>query len=182
VALCRTYLDATGRVLHHNMDKDCSWRQTTGAGGGWWKPPCASSLVTVLPGCGASASGRRLPRRLTRQWLREHLRLSTPDTWYSRTPSSPAPELVDLFAPDDRGQRYVGSRRLCAADERAVRAGCRAPAQLPGIQSAIPEAGRMSRSWAAAGRRPTLTIAWPLSTIYPQCPHHVDRKAEIAEI
>jgi S-adenosylmethionine synthetase len=83
VALCQTYLDAIGHVLHHNLDKGLlvAGQTTPALGGGTVEAP-----MRLIVGDRATVEwqGQRFPvgaiaEATARQWLREHLRFVDPD-------------------------------------------------------------------------------------------------------
>jgi S-adenosylmethionine synthetase len=104
VTLSRAYIDACGRVLHHNIDKGLlvAGQSTPRPGGGSIDAPMrlifgdrATSLV----------NGRTIPvgdivETTARRWLREHLRFVDPDRHvvYQNEIRPGSPELVDIFA------------------------------------------------------------------------------------
>ena len=129
VALCRTYLEATGQVLHHNIDKGLlvAGQTSPALGGGTVAAP-----MRLIVGDRATVEwqGQRFPvgaiaETTARQWLREHLRFVDPDRHVvvenALQPGSP--ELVDLFARQMRGANdtsaAVGSAPLTET-ERCV--------------------------------------------------------------
>src|SRR5262245_15460811 len=83
VALCRTYLDATCQVLHHNIDKGLlvAGQTTPALGGGTVEAP-----MRLIVGDRATVEwqGQRFPvgevaEATARQWLQKHLRFVDPE-------------------------------------------------------------------------------------------------------
>lgn len=103
VALCREYLAAFGRVLHHNLDKGLlvAGRTEPRLGGGTVLEP-----MRLVFGDRATAEykGRRIEvgtiaTESARNWLRQHLRFVDPDQHivFQNELKAGSPELTDLF-------------------------------------------------------------------------------------
>jgi len=104
VALCRAYLEACGRVLHHNVDKGLlvAGQSTPKLGGGTIDAPMRlifSDRATT------QADGKRIPvgdiaEAAAKSWLRRHLRFVDPDRHvvYQNEIRPGSAELVDIFA------------------------------------------------------------------------------------
>jgi S-adenosylmethionine synthetase len=104
VALSRAYIDACGRVLHHNIDKGLlvAGQSAPLPGGGKILKP-----MRLIFGDRATASvnGRSIPvgqivEETAQTWLREHLRFVDPvkHAIYQNEIQPGSPELVDIFA------------------------------------------------------------------------------------
>jgi S-adenosylmethionine synthetase len=104
VALCQAYLDATGRILHHNIDKGLlvAGQSDPALGGGRMLAP-----MRLVIGDRATVAweGQRLPveevaESAANQWLARHLRFVDPQRHLvcqsELRPSSP--ELTGIFA------------------------------------------------------------------------------------
>lgn len=109
LALCREYLAACGRVLHHNIDKGLlvAGQSAPRLGGGEILAP-----MRLVFGDRATAEvgGRRLPIgeivvEAARRWLRRNLRLVDPERHvvYQNEILPGSPELVDNFARETLG-------------------------------------------------------------------------------
>ena len=191
VALCRTYLEATGQVLHHNIDKGLlvAGQTSPALGGGTVAAP-----MRLIVGDRATVEwqGQRFPvgaiaETTARQWLREHLRFVDPDRHVvvenALQPGSP--ELVDLFARQTRGANdtsaAVGSAPLTET-ERCVLAAER-HLNSPAFKVQFPEAGEDVKVMGCRrGRHLTLTIALAfVDRFIPNARTYVDRKAAMVE-
>ena len=191
VALCRTYLDATGQVLHHNIDKGLlvAGQTTPALGGGTVNAP-----MRLIVGDRATTfwNGQRLPvveiaEATARQWLAEHLRFVDPDRHmvFQSALQPGSPELVDLFA-----RQTIGANDTSAAvgyaplteTERCVLA-AEHHLNSPAFKAQFPEAGEDVKVMGCRqGRHLTLTIALAfVDRFIPDARTYVDRKGAIAE-
>jgi S-adenosylmethionine synthetase len=104
VALSRAYIEACGRVLHHNIDKGLlvAGQSAPQPGGGR-----ILKRMRLIFGDRATAevNGRRIPvcdivEETAKIWLREHLRFVDPreHVVYQNEIQPGSPELVDIFA------------------------------------------------------------------------------------
>ena len=104
VALCREYVAACGRVLHHNLDKGLL------VAGQSLPRPGAGKIVAPMrlifgDRATAEVNGQKIPvgeivTDTARRWLREHLRLVDPSQHvvFQNEIQPGSPELVDIFA------------------------------------------------------------------------------------
>jgi len=191
VALCRTYLDATGQVLHHNIDKGflVAGQTTPALGGGTVEAP-----MRLIVGDRATVAwqGQRFPvgeiaEATARQWLREHLRFVDPDRHvvFQNAIQPGSPELVDLFARQTLGANdtsaAVGYAPLTETERCVLAAEHRL--NSPAFKGQFPEAGEDVKVMGSRqGRHLTLTIALAfVDRFIPNTRTYVARKAEIAE-
>jgi S-adenosylmethionine synthetase len=192
VALCRTYLDATGQVLHHNIDKGLLMAgQTTPAlGGGTVQAPMR---LIVGDRTTVEWQGQRFPvgaiaEATARQWLREHLRFVDPDRHVvvqnALQPGSP--KLVDLFARQTLGANdtsaAVGYAPLTETERYVLAA--EHHLNSPAFKAQFPEAGEDVKVMGCRqGWHLTLTIALAfVDRFIPNVRTYVDRKAAITEV
>lgn len=116
VELCRAYLDAVGRVLHHNADKGLlvAGRTAPRLGGGAVLEPMrllvGDRATTDVGGTRIDAAG--IAEAAARGWLREHLRHVDParHVLVESTLKPGSVELTDLF-----GRADVGANDTSAA-------------------------------------------------------------------
>jgi S-adenosylmethionine synthetase len=191
VALCRTYLDATGQVLHHNIDKGLlvAGQTTPALGGGTVDAP-----MRLIVGDRATVEwqGQRFPvgaiaEATARQWLREHLRFVDPDRHVvvqnALQPGSP--DLVDLFARQTLGTNDTSAAVGYAPLTETERCILAAEHHLnsPAFKAQFPEAGEDVKVMGCRqGRHLTLTIAMAfVDRFIPNVRTYVDRKAAITE-
>lgn len=191
VALCRTYLDATGQVLHHNIDKGflAAGQTTPALGGGTVETP-----MRLIVGDRATVEwqGQRFPvgeiaEATARQWLREHLRFVDPDRHvvFQNAIQPGSPELVDLFARQTIGANdtsaAVGYAPLTETERCVLAAEHRL--NSPEFKAQFPEAGEDVKVMGSRqGRHLTLTIALAfVDRFIPNALAFVDRKAAITE-
>jgi S-adenosylmethionine synthetase len=191
VALCQTYLDGTGQVLHHNIDKGllAAGRTTPALGGGTVDAP-----MRLIVGDRATVAwqGRHFPvgeiaEATARQWLRTHLRFVDPDRHvvFENAIQPGSPELVDLFARQTLGANdtsaAVGYAPLTAT-ERCVLA-AEHHLNSPAFKAQFPEAGEDVKVMGRRhGRHLTLTIALAfVDRFIPNARTYVARKAAIAD-
>ena len=191
VALCKTYLDATGHVLHHNIDKGLlvAGQTTPALGGGTVEAP-----MRLIVGDRATVEwqGRRfavgdIAEATARQWLRTHLRFVDPDRHvvFENAIQPGSPELVDLFA-----RQMLGANDTSAAvgyaplteTERCVLA-AEHHLNSPAFKAQFPEAGEDVKVMGARqGRHLTLTVALAfVDRFIPDAQTYVARKAAMAE-
>lgn len=106
VALSRAYVQAAGRVLHHNIDKGLlvAGQTTPALGGGRVVAP-----MRIIFGDRATAEwdGYKIPvgdiaEATAKRWLAEHLRFVDPNQHvvYQNEIKPGSPELMDIFARD----------------------------------------------------------------------------------
>jgi S-adenosylmethionine synthetase len=191
VALCRTYLDATGQVLRHNIDKGLlvAGQTTPALGGGTVDAP-----MRLIVGDRATVEwqGQRFPvgaivEATARQWLREHLRFVDPDRYVvlqnALQPGSP--ELVDLFARQTRGANDTSAAVGYAPFTETERCVLAAEHRLnsPAFKAQFPEAGEDVKVMGCRqGWHLTLTLALAfVDRFIPNARTYVDCKAAIAE-
>ena len=191
VALCRTYLDATGRVLHHNIDKGflVAGQTTPALGGGTVAAP-----MRLIVGDRATVEwqGQRFPvgeiaEATARQWLHTHLRFVDPDRHvvFQNAIQPGSPELVDLFARQTLGANdtsaAVGYAPLTETEHCVLAAEHRL--NSPEFKAQFPEAGEDVKVMGSRqGRHLTLTIALAfVDRFIPNARTYVARKAAIAE-
>ena len=191
VALCRTYLDATGRVLHHNIDKGflVAGQTTPALGGGTVAAP-----MRLIVGDRATVQwqGQRFPvgeiaEATARQWLHTHLRFVDPDRHvvFQNAIQPGSPELVDLFARQTLGANdtsaAVGYAPLTETERCVLAAEHRL--NSPEFKAQFPEAGEDVKVMGSRqGRHLTLTIALAfVDRFIPNARTYVARKAAIAE-
>lgn len=104
LALCQAYIEACGRVLHHNLDKGLlvAGQSAPQPGGGQVLKP-----MRLVFGDRATAevNGRRIAvgeivEAASQKWLHEHLRFVEPTAHvvYQNEIQPGSPELVDIFA------------------------------------------------------------------------------------
>jgi S-adenosylmethionine synthetase len=116
VALCRSYLEATGQVLHHNIDKGLlvAGQTTPALGGGTVEAP-----MRLIVGDRATVEwqGQRFPvgeiaEATAQQWLQKHLRFVDPECHvvFQNAIQPGSPELADLFA-----RQTIGANDTSAA-------------------------------------------------------------------
>jgi S-adenosylmethionine synthetase len=109
VSLCREYLEAAGRVLHHNIDKGLlvAGQTSPALGGGTVQAP-----MRLIFGDRATCEwhGRKFPigeiaEAAARLWIREHLRFVDParHVVFQNELQPGSPELLDLFSRDRIG-------------------------------------------------------------------------------
>ena len=191
VALCKTYLDATGHVLHHNIDKGLlvAGQTTPALGGGTVEAP-----MRLIVGDRATVEwqGQRfavgdIAEATARQWLRTHLRFVDPDRHvvFENAIQPGSPELVDLFA-----RQMLGANDTSAAvgyaplteTERCVLA-AEHHLNSPAFKAQFPEAGEDVKVMGARqGRHLTLTVALAfVDRFISDAQTYVARKAAIAE-
>jgi S-adenosylmethionine synthetase len=191
VALCQTYLDATGQVLHHNIDKGLlvAGQTTPALGGGTVDAP-----MRLIVGDRATVEwqGQRFPvgaiaEATARQWLRAHLRFVDPDRHVvvqnAFHPGSP--ELVDLFACQTRGANDTSAAVGYAPLTETERCVLAAEHHLnsPAFKAQFPEAGEDVKVMGCRqGRHLTLTIALAFVVRFIlNARTYVDRKAAMTE-
>src|SRR5262245_49931972 len=191
VALCRTYLDATGQVLHHNIDKGLlvAGQTTPALGGGTVEAP-----MRLIFGDRATVEwqGQRFPvgeiaEATAQQWLRTCLRFVDPDRHvvFQDAIQPGSPELVDLFARQTRGANdtsaAVGYAPLTETERCVLAAEHRLNA--PAFKAQFPEAGEDVKVMGRRqGRHLTLTIALAfVDRFIPNARTYVARKAAIAD-
>jgi S-adenosylmethionine synthetase len=191
LALCRTYLDAMGRVLHHNIDKGLlvAGQTTPALGGGTVQAP-----MRLIVGDRATVEwqGQRFPvgaiaEATARQWLREHLRFVDPERHvvFQNAIQPGSPELIDLFARQTIGANdtsaAVGYAPLTETERCVLAAEHRLNA--PEFKAQFPEAGEDVKVMGSRqGRHLTLTVALAfVDRFIPNARTYVDRKAAIAE-
>ena len=191
VALCRTYLDATGRVLHHNIDKGflVAGQTTPALGGGTVAAP-----MRLIVGDRATVAwqGQRfavgeIAEATARQWLHTHLRFVDPDRHvvFQNAIQPGSPELVDLFARQTLGANdtsaAVGYAPLTETEHCVLAAEHRL--NSPEFKAQFPEAGEDVKVMGSRqGRHLTLTIALAfVDRFIPNARTYVARKAAIAE-
>ena len=145
VALCQTYLNATGQVLHHNIDKSVlvAGQTTPALGGGTVQAP-----MRLIVGDRATVEwqGQRfpvgaLPRRPRGSGCASICALSTLTAmWWSSTPSSPVPPSswtcshVRRSGPTIRPPPWA----MRPSPRPSAVLSAEHPSQLPDLQSAIP--------------------------------------------
>jgi S-adenosylmethionine synthetase len=191
VALCRLYLEATGQVLHHNLDKGLlvAGQTTPALGGGTVDAP-----MRLIVGDRATVEwqGQHFPvgevaETTARQWLQKHLRFVDPERHvvFQSAIQPGSPELVDLFA-----RQTIGANDTSAAvgyaplteTERCVLA-AEHHLNSPEFKSQFPEAGEDVKVMGSRqGRHLTLTIALAfVDRFIPNARTYVDRKAAIVQ-
>src|SRR5215471_19882312 len=191
IALCRTYLDATGHVLHHNIDKGLlvAGQTTPALGGGTVDAP-----MRLIVGDRATVEwqGQRFPvgeiaEATARLWLAEHLRFVHPQRHmvFQNAIQPGSPELVDLFA-----RQSIGANDTSAAvgyaplteTERCVLAAERR-LNSPAFKAQFPEAGEDVKVMGyRQGRHLTLTIALAfVDRFIPNARTYFTQKAAIQE-
>ena len=145
MALCQTYLNATGQVLHHNIDKSVlvAGQTTPALGGGTVQAP-----MRLIVGDRATVEwqGQRFPvgaiaEATARQWLREHLRFVDPDrhvvVQHALQPGSPSSwtcSHVRRSGPTIRPPPWA----MRPSPRPSAVLSAEHPSQLPDLQSAIP--------------------------------------------
>ena len=168
LALCRAYIEATGHVLHHNIDKGLlvAGQTTPALGGGTVTTP-----MRLVIGDRATIAwdGHRVPvgdiaERAAKRWIAEHLRFVEPDRHLvvqnELRPGSA--ELVDIFARQQLGANdtsaSVGYAPLTET-ERCVLAAERW-LNSPDCKALFPEAGEDVKVMGYRhGRHLSLTVA-----------------------
>jgi S-adenosylmethionine synthetase len=191
VALSQAYIDATGSVLHHNLDKGLlvAGQTTPALGGGTVQAP-----MRLIFGDRATIAwdGHRFPvgeiaAATARQWLKAHLRFVDPDRHivFQNELQPGSVELVDLF-----GRRTMGANDTSAAvgyaplteTERCVLAAERY-LNSPAFKAQFPEAGEDVKIMGGRqGQCLTLTVALAfVDRFIPDAPTYVARKAAIAD-
>lgn len=191
VALCRAYLDATGQVLHHNIDKGLlvAGQTTPALGGGTVEAP-----MRLIVGDRATMEwqGQRFPvgeiaAATARQWLRQHLRFVDPDRHlvFENAMQPGSPELVDLFARQTLGANDTSAAVGYAPLTETERCVLAAEHYLnsPACKAQFPEAGEDVKVMGARqGRHLTLTVALAfVDRFIPTVQTYVARKAAITE-
>lgn len=104
LALCEKYVDACGRILHHNLDKGLlvAGRTTPQLGGGTMIKPMRlvfGDRATMEVNGRAIAVGE-IVEAAAQRWLRDNLRFVDPSkhVFYQNEIQPGSPELVDIFA------------------------------------------------------------------------------------
>jgi S-adenosylmethionine synthetase len=191
VALCRLYLEATGQVLHHNIDKGLlvAGQTTPALGGGTVEAP-----MRLIVGDRATVAwqGQRFPvseiaEATARQWLHKHLRFVDPERHviFQNAIQPGSPELVDLFARQTMGANdtsaAVGYAPLTETERCVLAAEHRL--NSPEFKAQFPEAGEDVKVMGSRqGRHLTLTIALAfVDRFIPNARTYVARKAAIVE-
>jgi S-adenosylmethionine synthetase len=109
VALCREYLEAAGRVLHHNVDKGLlvAGQTSPAVGGGTVEAP-----MRLIFGDRATGQwhGQKIPvgeiaEAAARHWITQHLRFVDPSKHlvFQNELQAGSPELLDIFSRDRIG-------------------------------------------------------------------------------
>lgn len=191
VALCQTYLRATGCVLHHNIDKGLlvAGQSTPALGGGTVGAP-----MRLIFGDRATMEwqGQRFPvgdiaTATAKQWLREHLRFVDPDTHvvFENALQPGSPELVDLFARQTIGANDTSAAVGYAPLTETERCVLTAERYLnsPEFKARFPEAGEDIKVMGGRdGRHLTLTVALAfVDRFIPNARTYSERKIAIAE-
>jgi S-adenosylmethionine synthetase len=191
VALCQRYLEATGRVLHHNIDKGLlvAGQTTPALGGGTVEAP-----MRLIVGDRATVEwqGQRFPvgeiaETTARQWLQKHLRFVDPERHlvFQNAIQPGSPELVDLFARQTIGANdtsaAVGYAPLTETERCVLAAEHRL--NSPEFKAQFPEAGEDVKVMGSRqGRHLTLTIALAfVDRFIPNARTYVNRKAAIVQ-
>lgn len=191
VALCRAYIDATGHVLHHNIDKGLlvAGQTTPALGGGTVEMP-----MRLVIGDRATMVWQEhhfavqdIAATTARRWMTEHLRFVDPQRHLviqnELRPGSA--ELVDIFARDRPGANdtsaAVGYAPLTET-ERCVLAAERR-LNSPAFKARFPEAGEDVKVMGSRhGRHLTLTIALAfVDRFIPDETVYFERKAAIRD-
>jgi S-adenosylmethionine synthetase len=188
-ALCRTYVETCGRVLHHNADKallaaGCS---TPRLGGGTVKAPMQLFLGDRAT---AEVDGKPIPiaeiaETAARDWFRRSLRFVDADRQLSvqsvLRPGSV--ELTDLFARSEGGANDtsvgVGSAPLTETERLTLEAERRL--NSPDWKARYPEIGEDVKVMAVrCDRQISLTVAAAfVDRFVPDAAWYFSRKAEI---
>jgi len=191
VAISQAYIAATGRVLHHNIDKGLlvAGQTSPSLGGGTVNAP-----MRLIVGDRATTvwDGKLLPvveiaEATARQWLAEHLRFVHPQRHmvFQNAIQPGSPELVDLFARQSIGANdtsaTVGYAPLTET-ERCVLAAERR-LNSPAFKAQFPEAGEDVKVMGyRQGRHLTLTIALAfVDRFIPNARTYFTQKAAIQE-
>lgn len=168
VDLCQAYLDATGGVLHHNIDKGLlvAGQSAPALGGGRILEP-----MRLVIGDRATVEweGQRIPvgdiaETAAQRWLTDHLRFVDPqDHLVCQNELRPgSPELIDIFARDrlsaNDTSAAVGYAPLTETERCVLTAEHRL--NEPDFKSLFPAVGEDIKVMGyRQGRRLTLTIA-----------------------
>ena len=191
VALSQTYLAATGRVLHHNIDKSLlvAGQTSPALGGGTVDAPMRlifGDRATTVWGAQHFPVGE-IAEATAKQWLQEHLRFVDPDRHivFQNEIQPGSAELVDLFA-----RQTIGANDTSAAvgyaplteTERCVLAAEHYLNSAP-FKTKFPEAGEDIKVMGRRlGRHVALTIALAfVDRFIPNTQTYIARKAAIAE-
>jgi S-adenosylmethionine synthetase len=191
VALSQAYIDATGSVLHYNLDKGLlvAGQTTPALGGGTVTTPMRlifGDRVALVWG------GHRFPvgdiaEATAEQWLRAHLRFVDPDRHlvFQNELQPGAVELVDLFARQRMGANDTSAavgyapltetERCVLAVERYLNSSA--------LKAQFPEVGEDVKVMGCRQERHlTLTIALAfVDRFIPDIPTYVARKAVLVE-
>ena len=189
VALCQAYIKATGRVLHHNIDKSLlvAGQTAPALGGGTVQTP-----MRLIIGDRATTTwdGQRVPvgdiaETTARAWLATHLRFVDPDRHivFQNELRPGSAELTDLFARERPGANdtsaAVGYAPLTET-ERCVLAAERW-LNSPALKEEFPEAGEDVKVMGSRrGRHLSLTVALAMvDRFLPNEGVYFERKAAI---
>ncbi|QDT91545.1 methionine adenosyltransferase [Gimesia algae] len=104
IALCETYLERAGRVLHHNIDKGLlvAGQTTPALGGGVVQVPMRLVIGdrATAEWDGYRISTEDIAINSAREWIKENLRLIDPDRHlvFQNELKAGSPELTDIFS------------------------------------------------------------------------------------
>lgn len=168
VALSQAYIERTGQVLHHNLDKGLlvAGQSSPALGGGRVDQPMRLIIGdrATLAWHGQPLPVHEIAEHTARQWLTEHLRFVDPaqHVRFQHEMQPGAVELVDLFARDVLGANdtsaavgyapFTETECCVLAAERWLNS--------PACKAVFPEAGEDVKIMAyRQGRHLTLTVA-----------------------
>ncbi len=191
VALCREYLHACGRVLHHNIDKGLlvAGQSVPHPGGGAIQRPMR---LVFGDRATAEANGQPIPvgdivEAAAATWLREHLRFVDPAKHivYQNEIAPGSPELVDIFSRTELTANDTSAavgyapltetKRLVLAAERYLNS--------PGFKQRFPEVGEDVKVMASRRDRSlSLTVAAAfVDRLIPDERTYFERKAAVRD-
>lgn len=191
VALSQAYIEATGQVLHFNLDKALlvAGQTTPALGGGTVQAPMRLILGdrATLEWHGQRFAVGDIAEATARQWVKAHLRFVDPDRHmvFQNELRPGAGELVDLFARQSMGANdtsaAVGYAPLTETEHCVLAA--ERYLNSAAFKAAFPEAGEDVKVMGSRqGRHLTLTVALAfVDRFIPDVPTYVARKGAIAE-
>ena len=191
IALCQAYMDAAGRVLHHNIDKGLlvAGQSEPALGGGRIVAP-----MRLVIGDRATAAweGNRIPvnevaESAAKQWLATHLRFVDPQRHLAcQSELRPgSPELTDIFARQQLSANDTSAAVGYAPLTETERCVLSAEQWLndPNVKIRFPEIGEDIKVMAyRQGRQLALTIAMAMiDRFIPNERTYFERKAMIRD-
>ncbi|EAT58921.1 methionine adenosyltransferase [Chlorobium ferrooxidans] len=189
--LCREYIERTGQILHHNIDKGLlvAGRTVVKPGGGRVLEP-----MKIIFGDRATTNFRgvhipvgEIAEEAAKNWLKKHLRFVDPDIHvrFQNEIKPGSAELTDLFERSVIGANdtSVGAGYAPLSNAEKVVLEIERYLNSPGFKQAFPETGEDIKIMGYRNRNHlTLTIAMAFVDRFITSPaHYFERKAAVLD-